>query len=66
MLFECANYNDKILCSFQPHTPNQLSDISEIIARDEREGLNKIAINKLKRAILQKVGITRCDCQCNV
>lgn len=37
-----------------PHTPNQLSDISEIIARDEREGLNKIAINKLKRAILQK------------
>ncbi|XP_030848523.1 myb-related protein B [Strongylocentrotus purpuratus] len=37
-----------------PHTPNQLSDISEIIARDEREGLNKIAINQLKRAILQK------------
>nr|XP_054757608.1 myb-related protein B-like isoform X1 [Lytechinus pictus] len=37
-----------------PHTPNQLSDISEIIARDEREGQNKKAVNNLKRSILQK------------
>ncbi|XP_071480858.1 myb-related protein A-like [Diadema antillarum] len=41
-----------------PHTPNQLADISEIIARDEREGQRRNEMRAKKRVVVEQIGVS--------